>query len=114
MAAVGDDLVHRRGQGCADGFEEDLEAEATRIAQEGARLARSAGFGARPMTAGADPIWRGIVDFADAQDASILVLGSHGRNGVGLVLMGTIADAVARHTERPVLIVHGPPAEASA
>jgi nucleotide-binding universal stress UspA family protein len=34
------------------------------------------------------------------------VLGSHGRNGIGLVLMGSVASAVVRHTTRPVLIVH--------
>jgi nucleotide-binding universal stress UspA family protein len=41
------------------------------------------------------------------------VLGSHGRTGVGLVLMGSVAAAVARHTNRPVMIVHGPPGHAS-
>jgi nucleotide-binding universal stress UspA family protein len=35
-------------------------------------------------------------------------MGSHGRTGIGLVLMGSVAAAVSRHTERPVLIVHSP------
>jgi nucleotide-binding universal stress UspA family protein len=34
---------------------------------------------------------------------SIIVLG---RTGAGLVLSGSVSAAVARHTERPVLIVH--------
>jgi nucleotide-binding universal stress UspA family protein len=53
-----------------------------------------------------DPIWRSIVDTADERDASIVVLGSHGRTGIGLALQGSVAAATARHTERPVLIAH--------
>jgi nucleotide-binding universal stress UspA family protein len=41
------------------------------------------------------------------------VLGSHGRTGIGLVLLGSVAAAVARHTDRPVMIVHGPSAQAA-
>jgi nucleotide-binding universal stress UspA family protein len=93
----------------------DLEAsfahEAADVAREGANLARSLGFEATPVTGGGEPVWRTIVETADAHEASILVLGSHGRTGIGLVLMGSVAAAVARHTERPVMIVHGPPAE---
>ena len=33
-------------------------------------------------------------------------MGSHGRTGIGLVLMGSVATAVSRHTQHPVLIVH--------
>jgi nucleotide-binding universal stress UspA family protein len=43
---------------------------------------------------------------APAQDSGIVVMGSHGRTGISLVLIGSVAAAVARHTERPDLIVH--------
>jgi nucleotide-binding universal stress UspA family protein len=46
------------------------------------------------------------VEAADEHDAGIIVMGSHGRTGARLVLLGSVAAAVARHTERPVLIVH--------
>jgi nucleotide-binding universal stress UspA family protein len=33
-------------------------------------------------------------------------MGSHGRSGIKLMLLGSVAAAVARHTERAVLIAH--------
>jgi nucleotide-binding universal stress UspA family protein len=89
-----------------DGLNETAEEAARRVAHEGARLAREAGFEAEPVAEMGDPIWRFIVDAAEAIDASIVVLGSHGRTGITLALQGSIAAATARHTERPVLIAH--------
>jgi nucleotide-binding universal stress UspA family protein len=93
-------------------IEAEFEGKADDIAREGADLARSLGFGATPVAASGQAIWQAIVETADVHDADILVLGSHGRTGIGLVLMGSVAAAVARHTERPVMIVHRRPAEA--
>jgi nucleotide-binding universal stress UspA family protein len=95
-------------------LEGDMEDEAAKVADEGARLARSVGFAARPLAETGNPVWRVIVDAADAHDAGIVVLGSHGRSGIGLVLMGSVASAVSQHTKRPVLIVHSPAAERAA
>jgi len=89
-------------------LEADVQRKAAEAAEEGAALARSVGFDARPIVETGEPVWRTIVDAADAHDAGIVVLGSHGRTGIGLVLMGSVASAVVRHTERPVLIVHAP------
>jgi nucleotide-binding universal stress UspA family protein len=100
--------------GLADGaldVEESIEAEARKVAAEGAELARSAGFAATPLVVSGSPIWHTIVATAEAHDASIVVMGSHGRTGINLVLMGSVAAAVVRHTERPTLIVHAPPGE---
>jgi nucleotide-binding universal stress UspA family protein len=87
-------------------LEEAIEARARDMAREGARLAESAGFIAIAVTRGGGPTWQAIVEVADEQDVSIVVMGSHGRTGAGLVLMGSVSAAVARHTHRPVLIVH--------
>jgi nucleotide-binding universal stress UspA family protein len=91
-------------------LEAGFEREAFQVAREGAELAQSLGFDATPLTEHGEPVWRAIVDAADTHEAGILVLGSHGRTGIGLVLMGSVAAAVARHTDRPVMIVHRPPA----
>jgi hypothetical protein len=42
------------------------------------------------------------------------VLGSHGRSGLAGVLIGSVAEAVAAHSRRSVLIVHRPTAPARA
>jgi nucleotide-binding universal stress UspA family protein len=95
-------------------LEEDLEAEAGKVADEGARLARSVGFNVVPLTQSGNPVWESIVASAADLDAGIVVMGSHGRTGISGVLMGSVAAAVARHTERPVLIVHSSPAAEAA
>jgi nucleotide-binding universal stress UspA family protein len=79
-------------------------AEAT--AADGASLAEAAGFRAQSATTEAAPTWKGIVDFADEHDASLIVLGSHGRSGLASILIGSVASAVAGHCSRPVLIAH--------
>lgn len=84
------------------------EREARSIARKGARIARSVGFSAKAVASTGSPVWRAIVESAEEHHAGIVVMGSHGRTGVGLVLLGSVAAAVARHAERPVLIVHPP------
>ena len=88
------------------GRDETLEREARGVAREGAVLAQSAGFDAEPVAELGDPVWQGIVDSADEHDAGIVVMGSHGRTGVARALLGSVAAAAARHTDRPVLIAH--------
>jgi nucleotide-binding universal stress UspA family protein len=89
-------------------LDSSLEREAEEIAEEGARLARSVGFAAMPVARGGWPVWRTIVEAATELGASIIVLGSHGRTGVGHLVLGSVAETVARHTDRPVLIAHLP------
>ena len=44
-------------------------------------------------------------------DAGLIVLGSHGRSRMTDVLIGSVAQAVAAHARRPVLIVHRSPTD---
>ena len=88
------------------GLEEDVERAARRVAEEGARLAREAGFEAEPVVERGDPVWQRIVESADEHGASILVMGSHGRTGISRVLLGSVAGTTSSHTARPVLIAH--------
>jgi nucleotide-binding universal stress UspA family protein len=86
--------------------EEDFEREARRVAEEGAGLARRAGFDAEPEVERGEPVWQRIVESADEHGASILVMGSHGRTGISRVLLGSVAGTASSHTPRPVLIAH--------
>ena len=38
----------------------------------------------------------------------IVVIGSHGRTGIPRAFIGSVAGAVASHSNRPVLIAHLP------
>jgi nucleotide-binding universal stress UspA family protein len=82
------------------------EQEAREVAEEGAALARACGFQAEPIVERGNPIWERIVELAEKLDADIVVMGSHGRTGIRLALLGSVAAATARHTDRAVLIAH--------
>jgi nucleotide-binding universal stress UspA family protein len=49
-----------------------------------------------------------IVDFAKEHDIDLIVMGTHGRTGVARLLMGSIAEAVVRRADCPVLTVKHP------
>jgi nucleotide-binding universal stress UspA family protein len=84
----------------------EVENAAEQTAATGAALADSAGFRAEPLAVQGTPAWKEILDAADAHDASLIVLGSHRRAGLGGRVAGSIAADVAGRSERPVLIVH--------
>jgi len=48
-----------------------------------------------------------IVDYAEEADADSVALGTRGRGGKGGFLLGSVAEAVVRTCERPVLTVRG-------
>lgn len=53
--------------------------------------------------------WIEILDDADAEDASLIVVGGHGlTTGEGRVLIGTTSHKVALSSRRPVLVVPRP------
>lgn len=46
-----------------------------------------------------------IRELADELDASLIVIGSHGRSGVRRAVMGSVAEELIRSGHRPVLVV---------
>ncbi|MFC4438989.1 MULTISPECIES: universal stress protein [Natrialbaceae] len=50
-------------------------------------------------------ISRSIVDYADDNDVDHVVVGSHGRTGASRILLGSVAETVARRSPVPVTIV---------
>ena len=87
-------------------MQESAAGEALAVAEEGAQLARDAGFAAEARVGvGATP-WQEIVTIADEIGAGVIAIGSRGRTGLPKVLLGSVASAVAQHSRRSVLIVH--------
>jgi nucleotide-binding universal stress UspA family protein len=81
--------------------------DAGRIAEEGVDLARDAGLEAESLAIKASgPVWKTIVDAADARDAAAIVMGSRGLTGVRSMLLGSVSSAVVHHADRPTLVVH--------
>jgi nucleotide-binding universal stress UspA family protein len=46
-----------------------------------------------------------IVRMADAEQASAIVVGSHGRSNISQMLLGSVSENVLRHAKQPVLVV---------
>jgi nucleotide-binding universal stress UspA family protein len=49
--------------------------------------------------------WRGVVETAEAVQADLIVMGSHGRSGLEKLVLGSVTQAVLSHTKLPVLVV---------
>ena len=49
-----------------------------------------------------------ILRVARERHADLIVVGSHGRSGLGRVLMGSVAEEISRNAPCPVLIVRTP------
>ena len=55
-------------------------------------------------------VWYGapatsIVDGAKAQKADLIVMTSHGRSGLGRLILGSVAESVLRGTTTPILLL---------
>ncbi len=85
---------------------EEVRQAAEETAAQGATMAQAAGFRAQSLALEEPVAWKGISSVADDRDASLIVLGSHGKSGLVGVFLGSVAGDVAAHSGRTVLIVH--------
>jgi nucleotide-binding universal stress UspA family protein len=84
----------------------EIGQAAGQTAAHGATLAEAAGFRAQPLAVEGTPVGKAVTDTADDHDASLIVLGSHRRAGLGGRVAGSVAADVASRSQRPVMIVH--------
>jgi nucleotide-binding universal stress UspA family protein len=49
--------------------------------------------------------WQAIVRAAEEIEADLIVMGTHGREGVVRAFLGSVAERTARHAEVPVMLV---------
>ncbi|MEV4113109.1 universal stress protein [Nonomuraea sp. NPDC049695] len=84
---------------------------AERLAADGADHARSLGLRAEPRVASFPQhvVADAIVDIAEEIDASLIVLGSRGRQGLRPLLTGSTSTRVVHSTGRPTLIIPSKP-----
>jgi len=46
-----------------------------------------------------------IIDLSNRKEVDLIAMSTHGRSGIGRWLLGSIAEKVVRHSNRPVLLV---------
>ena len=89
-------------------IDDALDERAHRLADQGAALAREAGFGsAEPVvTADESNVGETLVAFARERDAQAIVVGSRGLSGLKARLAGSTSKHVLQHADRPVVVIH--------
>jgi len=50
-------------------------------------------------------VGKGLADIIDANEIDLIVVGTHGRTGLGKLLLGSVAEEILRHAPCPVLTV---------
>ena len=50
-------------------------------------------------------VYEGILETAEAEGCDLIVMGSHGRQGVKALILGSVAQKVLTHAKVPVLVV---------
>lgn len=92
------------------GYYPELEGrlpQAREVIDRVAKTLSSAGFRVTTSVATGDA--RSIIlENAAEWNADLIVLGSHGRKGLGRFFLGSVSEAVARHADCSVLIVRIP------
>jgi nucleotide-binding universal stress UspA family protein len=78
-----------------------LDAASARLSEAGVR--NSVQLDEKPVSPGRISLT--IVAEADAWNADLIVLGTHGRRGVRRLLMGSVSEGVLARTSKPVLLV---------
>lgn len=87
--------------------------EAETIARAIVDDARRSGVAATYLTWEGQP-GEAIVAAAEAESADLVVVGTHGRNVLGRLLLGSVSEYVVRHSRAPVLVVRPQEAYAAA
>jgi nucleotide-binding universal stress UspA family protein len=81
---------------------------ASKIAGEGAELARSLGLKAEAHAVpDAANVAETLIDLARERGAPALVVGSHGRSGLRSLILGSVSHKVVAHSDCPVVVVRG-------
>jgi nucleotide-binding universal stress UspA family protein len=86
----------------AKGAEEAAAQVAERIAQAGISVT---------ATHRAGPVIRGVLVFAEEQEADLIVVGATSRGPVARRMLGTVTTRLVERSRRPVLVIT-PPASA--
>ncbi len=83
---------------------DQLNAEREPLLVDIVHRARSAGVATEFLLWAGDP-GEAILSAVEAEGADLVVVGSHGRDGAGRLLLGSISDHLVRNAACPVLVV---------
>jgi len=99
IALAGKDVAAFLQQAC-----EVLSDEALKELKPVEGELRAAGFDVKVRVEEGVPATK-ILEVAESENVSAIVLGSHGRSNVAAALLGSVSDHVIRHSKIPVLVI---------
>ncbi|WIV68032.1 universal stress protein [Natrialbaceae archaeon AArc-T1-2] len=85
-------------------LQHDAEKRAEETLEDAQSLAAEYDLEIETATAMGKPA-RSIVEYAEKADVDHVVMGSHGRDGLSRVLLGSVAETVVRRASVPVTVV---------
>ena len=98
------------GDASAAGLQAYL-AEAKRVAGQAldaiAQVCKAEGVPFAGDTIERNVVYEGLIETAEAEGCDLIVMASHGRQGVQALILGSVAQKVLTHAKVPVLIVKG-------
>jgi nucleotide-binding universal stress UspA family protein len=121
IRCVADDgrlVLLRAAEAHASPFRDPSEAQVAAVSEaeaylEGAAMrARGAGANDVQTSVWYSPPVEAIVEAARCRKADLIVMSTHGRTGLGRLVLGSVAESVLRATTVPILLIH-PAAPAS-
>jgi len=95
-ADLGIDVAKRRVESETTSAERYLQTLSERLQAKGLKVSTAISEG---LPAGA------ILEYAKENDASLIALATHGRGGLARAVTGSVADAVMRNSDVPILLV---------
>lgn len=83
----------------------EAKAAATQALDALQKSCAAAGVGFTGDTIERNVVYDGILETCDAEGCDLIVMGSHGRQGVKALILGSVAQKVLTHAKVPVLVV---------
>lgn len=74
-----------------------LDAVSARLAEQGVKQVRTSVWYGPPAPA--------ILEAAEVGKADLIVMSTHGRSGLGRLILGSVAESVVRGTRTPIMLV---------
>lgn len=102
-----DELAYLSGYEASVDLLSMVREQAARVLEEGMEMARAAGVPVEShlLDAAGQRLGDLVADEARTWEADLIVVGTHGRRGLGRVLLGSGAEQVIRQAPVPVLVV---------
>jgi len=92
------------GPNTPEEFAKSTEKKARRALDSVVELCKKAGVKAAKLSVDSDTPYQAIIDAAAKVDCDLIFMASHGRKGLGLMLLGSVTYKVLTHSKIPVLV----------